>query len=333
MNEKNKLNNNFLKYFFLFSFLLLIINITVRFFLPKEVPIQTSDFQTTNKDGSQSIFLEVTSIIDESNKNVPDSFSIATYENKDVNFDAIKNSLITTLNLSVHPSVETIWSNDDWYLNYQPETNKYILLSLENNDHLTEVNLPTGFNIDDLTTFVENEKSKFLPNLNIGVQVDEIEYWLDDHEFVEQTTIEKATFANVPLTYTIGGYPIFYKKEAIFPFYLTVFSDLSFGKLTYYPFETTPNIIGEKNSLSIDQAIENIRTNKFASIISNVQERGTELKIDTILSVNFETYSIEYRVDEEQGLIYPFYRFSGNAETTNDNLWVEVLTPAVDITL
>lgn len=331
MNKKNKSNNNFLKYFFLFSFLLLIINITVRFFLPQEVPVQTSDFQTTNKDGSQSIFLEVSYSGQQSE--IPESFSINTYDIPNINFDEVKNNLISNLNLEANPNIDTIWANDEWYLNYQPETNKYILLNLIESENSHDEDLPIGFNREGLTNFAENEINKIFSNLDLIIQTENIDFWPNEHEFIEKTTIDRATLADIPFTYSIDGFPLFYQKEASFPFKLTVFSNLTFGKMTYFPFSIEPQVIGNRKSLSVDQAIENIRSNKFASIISNAQERGTELKIDTILSVNFETYSIEYRVDEEQGLIYPFYRFSGNAETTNDNLWVEVLTPAVDITL
>lgn len=333
MNNKEKQpNNNIIKFILIGSAILLLVSMIVRLFLPSEVDIPLSDFQRINKDGSQSEFYEVINQVSEIE--VPDNFSIATYTNNSINFEKVKNDLINNLNLQQNPSVDTIWSNEKWYLNYQPDSNEYILLNLENSEEGHEKKLPNGFNLDQLVMFVENQMKNFLPEIGVSVRTDSIDFWPNEHEnYVELSTISEATFADVPLTYTIDGYPIFDKKESTYPFRMTVYSDLSFGKLTYSPFSIDIRMAGNKKSISVEEAVENIRTNRFASIIENFQEQGNELKIEQILSVTFEQVSIEYRIDEEQRLIYPFYKFSGEAETENDILWLEVLTPAIEISL
>jgi len=334
MIKNKKTNNNFIIYFLLFSFILLIINIIVRYFLPREVPIATSNFQSTNRDGSQSKFLEVTYSGPQPVSNqIPKEFSIASYTKPAVNFDQIKEDLISDLNLIQSENLETIWINQDWYLDYQPVSNYYSLTKLLDIEENYINQLPTGFNMDSLLSVTYEEKNKLFPNLEITIQSDNIVFWPTIREFYTETTINNALLAEVPMTYEIDDYPIYFQKESKYPFVFLISSDMSFVKLTYFPFATNPRVIGKKRSISIDDAIENIRNNRFASIISNYQEQGNELKIESILSVDFDDFAIEYRIDEEQSLIYPFYRFSGNAESVNDNLRIEVLTPAIDITL
>lgn len=325
-----KTNNKFIIYFFIFAGILLIGNIIIRTIFFPNLNINPSQYQFINKDGSSTVFLDIK--YSGNDINIPESLSVAQSKKTSSRFSTITDSIKNNLNLIPHPEVKNRWTSNGWYFNYQEHSNRYILLNTSKN--LTvEKTLPVGFNKNDLINFTNQQKNKFFPELDIVIQEKDIKYWPNAHEYASFTTIDKGTIAIVPLAYSINSYPIFYEKEVNSPFEFMIESDLTFRKMTYFPQNISFEIIGEKNSITIEQALENIKEKKISSIIAYYQELGTPLKIEEIKSADFKSVSIEYRVDNTQNLIYPFFKFEGTVATENDELWIEVITPAIDINL
>ena len=327
---KQKTNNKFIIYFFVFAGVLLIGNIIIRTIFFPNLNINPSQYQFVNKDGSSTVFLDIK--YSGSDINIPESLSIAQNLETSSRFSTITDSIKNNLNLVAHPEVKNLWTSDGWYFNYQESSNHYILLNTSE-DIKNKKTLTTGFNKNDLLNFSRQQKNVFFPNLEIVIQENDIKFKPSAHEYIVLTTIDKGTVALVPFAYSINNYPIFYEKDVNSPFEFMIESDLTFRKMTYFPQSLNYEKIGEKNSITIEQALDNIKEKKISSIIAFYQELGTPLKIEEIKSADFKSVSIEYRVDSTQNLIYPFFKFEGTAITENDELWIELITPAIEIAL
>lgn len=330
MNKKEKKQNNkLIIYFIIIIGIILFLNFVIRFFFFPNIPIKISSYQSVNKDGTSSIFLDVK--YSGSKITIPKKLSIAVSETVKTRPSKITDLIKDTLKLLPKENIENIWENNQWYLNFQEHQNRYILLDKLKGDVIKEEPTSIGFNEKSLIEFANQQRRQFLPNLDISIQRDAIVYWPNEHEYTNATTIDKATIVVIPFAFTIDSYPISYEKETDPPFEFTIENDLSFRKMVYFPHIIKPKIIGTKNSITIEEALINIKERNISSIISFYQEKGTPLKIERIKSADFKSVSIEYRIDNSQNLIYPFFKFKGTAVTENDLLKVEVITPAIDL--
>lgn len=327
----NKKNNKLIIYFFIIVVVFFLVNLIIRLLLPPQTKINVSDYQFINKDGSKTTFQELN--YSGPKIEIPAELSIASIEPNSVSFDKTRDEIIENLSLIKHPEIENIWTTQAWYFSYQPQQNLYTLIDISGSDSpQLKKDLPIGFkNIDELIESSDQQKNNFFSNLDVSAQKDFISFIPDSEEYFSTTDANQATAAIIPYTYTIDSYPLFFEKETNFPFEIIMDSNLNFVKLNYFSLTVKPKIIGKNKTISIEQAIDNIKNKKISSIIAYYQEKGTPLKIEQIETADFSIISIEYRADKQQNLIYPFFKFQGEAKTENDTLWIEVITPAIEI--
>jgi hypothetical protein len=125
--------------------------------------------------------------------------------------------------------------------------------------------------------------------------------------------------------------PIYIGHEATAPVTVVVNNLLAVHKVRFQTsfFEFAPSEL-KLPLVSLATALENINTNNEASIISAYDENVGSFTLDQIKSGELKTVILEYRVDLDAGLAYPFYRFAG--ELTNQDgqvIQAEIITPAV----
>lgn len=274
-----------------------------------------------NLDASQSTFEQVE--FQGQVVNLPQTLPVVSLE-RNTDFSAV-NKIITTLNLQAQEGEENIWSNQDWFLVFDPQSNSLILSSNKKPnvkqtidqaaaiqaaaDWLTQLGMPKNL--------VANEKS--------------VEYFEGEYE-LETTTADLASFVQIPFTHTINSYPFFIGQDSNEPYLLILDSDYQLQKLAIHQLEivTTKNL-QETKTLTIDQAIENIKQKQVASVIS-VNNTPFNYSLDEIEKAVFSEAVVEYRLEQDNQTVLPYYRLMGKFVLKNQQtIYATAITPAIEI--
>jgi hypothetical protein len=84
--------------------------------------------------------------------------------------------------------------------------------------------------------------------------------------------------------------------------------------------------------LSQAEVLEHIKAGNYTILGQLIDPRDGGPILDSLTSFTFSTITLEYRLDEQQNLLLPFFRLKGEAQTsTNITVPVEILTPATKI--
>jgi len=121
------------------------------------------------------------------------------------------------------------------------------------------------------------------------------------------------------------------EKNSVYPIKVMINADLKIQKLVFPTTMIDLKTIDQKSTISVNQAVKNINNNIGSIIYSEVSwiDSGD---ISEITSGKMDRVQLEYRLDKEINLAYPFYRFYGTI-TNKDNIPMkaEIITPAITI--
>ncbi|MFZ5376304.1 MAG: hypothetical protein ACOZAN_01385 [Patescibacteria group bacterium] len=158
-----------------------------------------------------------------------------------------------------------------------------------------------------------------------------IEYFLNSNQ-MQETTKSSAEIIRIPFSYVLDGIPVFFDKSTGFPILITVHQDYEITKATLTPYLVSFEKIGEQPTISIEQAIGVISSNSDrAAIIFADTTDLSNFSISELSSVIFSDVKLEYRIDDQQKIVYPYYRFSGRATNEKEvEMEIIVITPAFE---
>jgi hypothetical protein len=240
------------------------------------------------------------------------------------------NQLIQNLNLKPHQVIPDFWENEKYTLSFLPEAGTATLteaqLSLQPVDD-TGATLTEAAAIEAARDFI----AEHFPSLtNMTPQTKDIVYLRGDAD-AHRSTVEEAHLAVIPFAPTIENLPVFIGSTSNFPLEVFVARDLSVRKVVFSPTSLQFEPSAEADIISIDEALKNINTNQKAAVtqFSNI-EVGTTIDLSDIVAGQLSEVFLEYRLDSELQVIYPFYRFRGRVENAaGDKFEIELVTPAV----
>ena len=133
---------------------------------------------------------------------------------------------------------------------------------------------------------------------------------------IEPREVARSEADSVYISYVpmIDEYPLYTNATSTAPYQVGVMANKTITRASISAQIPQPVEIGKVEPLSVEDALQNIRLEKGTVVSASVLETGI-FQIKDFRSVRFETASIEYRYMSATGLFYPYYRFSGVAET------------------
>jgi len=182
---------------------------------------------------------------------------------------------------------------------------------------------------------LENAKAKITELLDIiGVRMYIIHtdqaIFYDDEIEPAITTQENAASVVIPFTYHIGDYPLITHTFAADATTARLNNRGLVTNLTFSHLITDSKELRFEPTLSIEEAIENIKSGQSSVINLSEKDVIRVVFVDELSSVNLTGVTIEYRFFEQESTALPYFNFTGTAQTNEGKtVDISVLTPAI----
>ena len=327
MQNKGKTNQPALKfshYLIMGTVIALIISALFKILTPKEKTLSLSNEAfTSNYNESISTFKKISFSGQEIF--IPKTFTIYKVAPGNSSAERLAEQIINQNKLAVHQSISLYWVGVEFELKQSQLEQNYTLARIIDGQE-KDIKIVKQEAIDACLNFY----TKYNTGLKLTAQEDAILYFDKETGFQQNITEEKLAYsAQIPLTYELEGYPVFYQNENDYPFFCIVNNDYNLRKVIFKDFFYNFEAVDQLASISINQAINNIK-NGTASIVSAESQIAYIIDLDLINEADLYSVAIEYRYDSELKIAYPFYKFQ--AKLTNSagiNIQAEIITPAV----
>ncbi len=308
----------------------LLIAAILRVLTPPEVPVPLTSFSTTNYDQTQTVFSRVT--FSGEKKAFPTSLPIHTATSNQTTTDVVA-FLAQQYNLVNQNKVNETWRNQNGDNLRISKYTGQIQFTLGQ-----EIASGSALPVDELQQQALALLKQTLPIKNpdqLVVDQNQVVFIENEDELYEQVPYQEASAMLVPTDYVLSGFPVRFEKITDPTFMTTISKSGQLIKIVFYPQFYSFQAVGDKDIISLDQALVNINNNQ-ASVIGLTYTDGEKiqaLNLANIANLNLTTVDLEYRIDTQTTAVYPFYRFSGVGTDANKNqLNIEIITPAVATT-
>jgi hypothetical protein len=306
-----------------------VVTAIIRILTPPPISVPTTTF-TSKSVGDASIQYRNLSYTG-SKPNFPNSLPIGLVQPSTDTPSTLLDSLISSFQLTQHPNLTFIWLGQGKSLTYDSASN-VATLSLAENTTPPTTSSSTPFPSDEAITKTNTFISSNLPFLkNATLQEERTAYFTGDLD-LHPATQQDASFATFHYAQTINSYPIFINSAQSYPIEVLVSRDLVITKvvasLQSFTYSLTPN----QNLISIDDAIKNLNTNQTGILLSFATQDGIIESFEDITGGTLDSVSLEYRLDPQANMLYPFYHFSGTVTTPTGTSTVHIATPAIKTT-
>lgn len=293
----------------------------LRILTPPPETIVTTDFAVTNYDQTRSTFKQISFV--GSPITVPDSFHIYQAQNSPGTAQELVTRIVREYQLPPEGSRDEYWLGERQSITKNNYENNYMFINVGTQER-NQVPLLTSEAVDACLNFYR----KYELLLGLRVQTDDIIYFSAGFEPV-QVDPSQAVLAHIPLTYVLDGYPLYLANHDDYPFFCRVNNYYELERVVFRDLFQTWQSVRELPSLSIDQAVANIKDGQ-ASIIRAESRIAFIIDLNWIDHAELTAVKIEYRYDETLRVAYPFYNFT--ARLTNSagiNIDANIITPAV----
>lgn len=320
-HKKQKYRPSFLVVVMLITGVTLLLSVIISIITPTKDRIVANDFVVNNFNDTQSTFKKVsftgTKIV------VPVNFNIYQSQNNSGLAEELVDKLIKEYGLQPDESTPNYWTGATNSLAKNNYEHYYIFSNqAEKKDNVLVIIA------DEAISVCQKFYSKYSLLLDLKPQKNSLLYL---NTGLEQSIVsaKQATFLQIPLTYELDGYKVFYENQSDYPFFCRVNSNYELERVVFKDFFERFQALKEIPSISIDQAISNIK-NGNASIIKANSKIVSAIDLNWINEAELYSVEIEYRYDGELKIAYPFYKFQ--TKLTNSagiNIEAELITPAV----
>lgn len=297
----------------------LVIATIFRLLTPSTPTIPASDLITTNTDGTQTNFSNV--VYSGPEIEVPPRMEIASVQVQEI---PVVDQLIQDFQLQRTSTTFQVWRGPQYSLTYSSQINQYTL-SLNQPAPPGSAPLNPGTAQEVAKTFV----AQYFGGTNLQLLENNIRYTLEEGD--SQVPVSQAQAAVFPFSYSLQGFPVVLGQTNLLPVTVTVNQANQLVKAVFTPanLQLTPR--GSKNTLSVETAVENINQGQ-ASITRAFQENFQPIDLASIVSGDMVQGTLQYRMDAQSQLVFPFYVFSGVViNSQNVPINAEISTPAVAI--
>jgi hypothetical protein len=289
---------------------------------PQKEKIIANDFTVNNYDNTQSTFKKIS--YSGSDFSLPERFNIYQAQNSSGIAEELANKLIIDLQLTADSNIENYWLSPTSALAKNSHEHYYVLNNASTAKGDREATIITDEAIKNCLNFY----SKYNLLLPLVAQKDDVLYL---NSGFEQSIVEArdASAVQIPLTYELDGYKVFYENQNDYPFFCRVNNLYELERVVFRDFFQEFQIVKQVPPISVDQAVSNIKKGSV-SIIQAKSEITSVVDLNWINTADLYSVALEYRYDEQLKIAYPFYKFQ--AKLTNSagiNIQAELITPAV----
>lgn len=322
MNKNQKREIKIIPILVIFVIIALLISAILMILTPQKEKVVQSDFVTSNYNQTQSTFKKV--IFTGGETTVPETFKIYQIDTMLSLGDVLASAIIRDYQLENHEKLENYWIKDKHVLIKNTYENRWSLdFSPQKNENRVTII------VDEAIDKCFNFYSKYNIASTLTAQKDNIIY-LDGNLQQEEADPKKATSLQIPLSYELDGYPVFYQNESNYPFFCKINNNYEIERIVFKENLHVFKLVREIPSISIDQAIKNIKNGKVSII--NAQSKIVEaIDLNWINEAELQSVSIDYRFDENLKIAYPFYKFQAKIiNSAGIDIQAELITPAVN---
>jgi hypothetical protein len=234
--------------------------------------------------------------------------------------DALISTLKQNYSLVPHPSVNTIWNGNTHYLILNEQTNEYEFGLNQASSSPNIIDLEKA-----ISAAKEFVKANF-PDLQLEINENQTKFYQGSYQ-LKEISPKEANLISFSFAYFVQNYPIFIENQEFAPIRLMISSNYRVQKAIFYPLLIKVNEQIDSQAINVEKAVENINQGQ-ASVISAYQDIN-HLPDISELSGNLDSVEVEYRADSTTGLIYPYYKFSGNLRNKDGETDVQLITPAI----
>lgn len=329
--------NKYLRLFYGLVVVVVIVSAILIAITPKEQlepPTIAPAITTTNIDKTVSNFNEVSFVGNDqlvldyiANNPTPNIYRIVIAPN---GVDEVAKLIINNLELQLTFSNQTIsfYQNDSYELMVNSVAKSVVLnkkITPDPQDSLT------GFIDAEQAILVAKHYLNQVINLPLEPRKNAVAYFAGEPH-MEPTTSLTAKFISVPFTIMLEELPVFFEQEQQDIAQVLLNSSNEIVKVEITPINLSFDPAKQARLMGVYEAIDNINQKKIGSIIMVEQEGMAPVDLSTIQSGELSEVGLEYRVDMEQGIAYPAYRFLGKLTNGEGVVFKAILiTPAISI--
>lgn len=264
----------------------------------------------------------------------PDQLPVAVVNTKGFQVE-LERQLVETFNLIKDPDF-SVWTGPNYSLSLQD--NQYYILS-KNISNETRANQETSktIGLTEALKVSEDFIDQHLPQHQVEAFAQEALFLDGGNEFYQNTSSAKTDSKQsesvlIPFNYALQGYPIFYADNHLSFVEIIVGAEKIVTKATFNTVGLEQKSLTQLSLLSIDEVLMRVNQMNQARLVSFSHQYADQLTIDEIKQAKLEAVKLEYRVDPENSLAYPFYRFSGQfTNKKGQNFTGELIAPAVKV--
>lgn len=290
-----------------------------RLMTPNQSPPSTIIF--SNFDGSETTFSNVQYV--GTIGTIPEKLGVAAVNYSTIDTTEKERQLSELFNLQPNPEVEGYWVGNEYFMTSTDTVIPAYLIT--NNEVLieeTEFSLQRAVEIGSAyAEQITGQKLDFITN-------SEIYYYANAPEFMPASQTS-AHLIELQFGYILNNYSLLPEIEQAPPVTIYLDANYKLSRLLYAGYQIEVISQNMQKTIPISQAIENIERDRGAIITRNY-EGFTPLSLRKIESAVFNNYFIEYRVDPTTNTAVPYYRFTGELTTDEEQVFdAEVITPAI----
>lgn len=322
------IEQKWLRYLFIFAAIAMIAIAMVRILTPPQIEITPSPQLTTSTIDQPIHFSNIT--FSGEKISIPKTLSVYSLQ-QTTNTDSIVLALSDKFGLVQNQYLDTVWNSDNYSLSYLESIQQYTIN--KNASPVEYENLPPTIDTQKALQESNDYIQNILPEYSQLSPVDKAITYFEGGSHLEVTTPNKANWMLIPFTLELEGFPVYNQNSGSFPLEVLINSEYEITKVTFTAAPLRYVSLQKNNVISIGKAVENINQQQ-GTVISVFNQDTQTLSLEDITKGNLTSVFLEYRVDQANQLIYPYYRFFGSIENNQGSVFeTEIITPAIATTL
>lgn len=299
-----------------------------RVLTPEELEIPEPSIVGANITGQSTNFSRPSFVGDEIN--IPPQMEV--YLAQDILDEReILERLVEVFDLVPNNTPYRSWTGNTWTLSEAPPNQNFSLSRIGLHD-LGELALESQLSDQELVERSIVFINSFFPDLELKPEANPRRI-TSLHETIESGPDDSVVALEISLSYKLTdiNWPVFIGQNYRPPFEVLVLKNGQVMGTKFFLESPTFAPIGSKNTISIDQSLNNIDFGR-ASLITAGSREAVEIDLGELTNITLTVVELQYRLDTENSLLYPFFLFEGQGFDAGDNLLeVQIITPAISV--
>lgn len=262
----------------------------------------------------------------------PASLPVAQLQPSSDTTDSLLQSIIDEYNLIPHPRAKNLWQRDNLSLSYNPQSQQ-ASLTFGVLPFPEETTFSSPFPQDQAAAKAESllqDKFSFLSGVTLYAEyISLLEGGYDLHAAEDPL---HANTISLPYGWSIESIPVFIGTSQVFPAEVMVNRELQVNRVLFNPTRLSYTLTPNQPTISVQEAIDQLNNTQTGILLSFHTKTGEIKSFTEISGGTLHTVNLEYRLDPNTNLIYPFYRFTGDITTPTGTSIVDIATPAIKTT-